>query len=335
MEYRTFGRTGLRVSVCGLGGGGESRLGLRKGSTEGQAVDLVRRALDLGITYFDTAPNYGTEGVIGRALEGRRQQAVVSSKTVARRLDGAMVDATGVRRALDETLRRLRTDVLDVYHVHRVRPDDYQYTLAEIVPTMLALQDEGKIRFLGITESTGSDGRHGMLERALEDDCWDVLMTGFTFFNQSARDVLFPVSIERGIGVEIMASARSYFSRPEQLTQEILRLTHAGVVDRSEVDVENPLGFLFDESDLASLTEASYRFVAHEPGVHVVLVGTGNPAHLEANAQSLSAGPLPAEVSKRLVALLGHLSLEVDAPWRKPARTALSTTSPPPFRERI
>ena len=320
MEYRTFGRTGLTVSICGLGGGGESRLGLRKGSTEGQAVDLVRRAVDLGINYFDTAPNYGTEGVIGRALEGCRHESVISSKTVARRPDGSMVDAAGVRRALDETLGRLRTDVVDVYHMHRVRAEDYEYTLAEIVPTLLSLRDEGKIRFLGITESTGSDGRHSMLERALQDDCWDVLMTGFTFFNQSARDVLFPVTIERGIGVEIMASARSYFSRPEQLAAEIVRLAEDGVVDRGEVDLEKPLGFLLDEVDVASLSEASYRFVAHEPGVHVVLVGTGNPAHLEENARSLSAGPLPAGVSKRLVTLLGHLSLEVDAPWRKQGR---------------
>ena len=318
MEYRAFGRTGVDVSICGLGGGGESRLGLRKGSTEDQAVALVRRALDLGITYVDTAENYGTEPVIGRALEGRRHEVVVSSKTVARRPDGTLVDGPAVRRALDETLSRLRTDVLDVYHMHRVRPEDYEYTLAELVPTLLALRDEGKLRFLGITESTGSDARHGMLRRALQDDCWDAIMTGFTFFNQSARDVLFPVTLERGVGVEIMASARSYFSRPERLAEEIVRLAEAGVIDRGEVDVANPLGFLLDETDVASLTEASYRFVAHEPGVSVVLVGTGNPAHLEENARSLSAGPLPAEVGKRLVALLGHLSIEVDAPWRKP-----------------
>jgi L-galactose dehydrogenase len=315
MDYRTLGRTGLRTSVCGLGGGGESRLGLRKGSTEDQAIAVVRRAVDLGITFFDTAPNYGTEGVIGRALEGRRDDVVISSKTLARRKDGSLVDRAGVREALEETLRRLRTDVVDVYHLHRVRPEDYEYAVAEIVPELLALRDAGKIRALGITESTGSDGRHSMLSRALADDCWDVMMTGFTFFNQSARDVLFPKTIERGIGIEIMASARSYFSRPEQLAAEIVRLSGEGLIGPDDVDPADPLAFLLGE--VRSLTEASYRFVAHEPGVHVVLVGTGNPAHLEENVRSLSAGPLPAEVTKRLVALFGHLSLDVDAPWRK------------------
>jgi hypothetical protein len=90
-----------------------------------------------------------------------------------------------------------------------------------------------------------------------------------------------------------------------------------GVISRDEVDPADPLRFLAD-GGVQSLTEASYRFVAHEPGVHVVLVGTGNPAHLEENARALSSGPLPAEVTKRLVSLFGHLSMAVDAPWRRP-----------------
>ena len=318
MEYRTFGRTGLRVSVCGLGGGGESRLGLKKGSTEDQAIDVVRRGVDLGINYFDTAPNYGTEDVIGRALEGRRDDVVISSKTLARRDDGPRVAGTEVRRKLEETLRKLRSDVVDVYHLHRVQPDDYEYALAEIVPELLALREEGKIRFLGISESTGSDARHALLSRAVEDDVWDVVMTGFTFFNQSARDVLFPTTIEKDIAVEIMASARSYFSRPEQLAEKIARLAEAGVIGQDDIDPGDPLRFLAD-GGVRSLTEASYRFVAHEPGVHVVLVGTGNPAHLEENARALSSGPLPPEVTRRLVSLFGHLSMAVDAPWRQPA----------------
>jgi L-galactose dehydrogenase len=241
---------------------------------------------------------------------------VISSKTVARRDDGSPVTGPDVRAALEETLRKLRSDVVDVYHLHRVQPDDYAYAVAEIVPELLALRDEGKIRFLGISESTGSDARHSMLCRAVQDDVWDVVMTGFTFFNQSARDLLFPTTIAKDIAIEIMASARSYFSRPEQLAEEITRLADAGVIGRDEIDPADPLRFLAD-GGVRSLTEASYRFVAHEPGVHVVLVGTGNPAHLEENARALSSGPLPAEVTKRLVSLFGHLSMAVDAPWRR------------------
>lgn len=317
MEYRTFGRTGLRVSVCGLGGGGESRLGLAKGSTEEQAIAVVRRALELGINYFDTAPNYGTEDVLGRALHGHGDDVVVSSKTVTRRKDGSPVDRAGVRQGIEETLRKLRRDVVDVYHLHRVRPEDYEYASDEIVPELLALRDEGKLRFLGISESSGHDAQHSMLRRAMEDDCFDVMMTGFTFFNQSAREVLFPKAIEKGVAIEIMASARSYFSRPGQLAEEIGRLADAGVIGRDDIDAADPLSFLKESGDVQSPTEASYRFVAHEPGVHVVLLGTGNPAHLEENVRSLSAGPLPTAVNDKLVSLFGHLSMAVDAPWRR------------------
>ncbi len=235
---------------------------------------------------------------------------------LARRKDGSLVRREDVRAGLAETLRKLRTDVLDVYHLHRVQPDDYEYSLAEIVPELLALRDEGAIRALGISESTGTDARHALLARALQDDCWDVVMTGFTFFNQSSRDVLFPTTIEKDVAVEIMASARSYFSRPGELAEEIGRLADAGVIGRDEVDLADPLGFLKESGDVQSTTEASYRFAAHEPGVHVVLVGTGNPAHLEENVRSLSAGPLPAAVHQKLVSLFGHLSMAVDAPWR-------------------
>ena len=151
-----------------------------------------------------------------------------------------------MRRALEGTLQRLRSDVVDVYHLHRVRPEDYEYAATEIVPELLALRDEGKIRFLGISESTGSDARHSMLARAVQDDVWDVVMTGFTFFNQSARDVLFPTTIAKDVAVEIMASARSYFSRPEQLAEEIARLVDSGVIGRDDVDPADPLRFLAD-----------------------------------------------------------------------------------------
>ena len=107
MEYRTFGRTGLRVSVCGLGGGGESRLGLAKGSTEDEAIAVVRRALDLGVTYVDTAPSYGTEDVIGRALQGSADEVVVSSKTLVRRDDGSPVEQAAAAGLLRRDLRRL------------------------------------------------------------------------------------------------------------------------------------------------------------------------------------------------------------------------------------
>ena len=81
-------------------------MGLAKGSTDDQAIALVRRAFDLGVTYFDTAPNYGTEDVIGRALEGHRDDVVISSKILPRLRDGSPVDRAQLRRGLETTLSR-------------------------------------------------------------------------------------------------------------------------------------------------------------------------------------------------------------------------------------
>ena len=89
MEYGTLGRTGLEVSVAGLGCGGNSKLGLASGRSEAQAVEIVRRALDLGVNFFDTAAAYGTEAVVGEGLRGvPRDRVVISTKALVER-DGA------------------------------------------------------------------------------------------------------------------------------------------------------------------------------------------------------------------------------------------------------
>ena len=88
MHYTTLGRTGLRVSVAGLGTGGFSRMGLKTGKTEDEAARLVLDAIEFGVNFIDTAPPYGTEGVVGRALKSiPRDQVVVATKSTVHRND--------------------------------------------------------------------------------------------------------------------------------------------------------------------------------------------------------------------------------------------------------
>ncbi len=315
MDYRTFGRTGLSVSVAGLGAGGASRLGLSYGSSEEEAVAVIHRALELGITYFDTAENYETEEVVGRGLAGHRDEVVLSSKVGVHLESGERRSAAALRDAVELSLKKLGTDRLDVFHLHRVSFEDYPYCVAELVPELEGLRAAGKLAFTGISESTSDDPSHEMLALAAEDDLFDVVMVGFTFFNQSARDRLLPTLIANNSGVEIMATARSQFSRPEQLAEEVLALVEQGAIDGAEVDALDPLAFLTD-SGVTSVAEGSYRFSAHEPGVHVVLVGTGRIEHLEENVVSLNAGPLPPAVHDRIVRLFGHLAAAVYVPGR-------------------
>jgi aryl-alcohol dehydrogenase-like predicted oxidoreductase len=292
MDSTVLGATGLKVSVMGLGCGGPSRLGLATGSTEESAIAVVRRALALGIDFIDSAEGYGTETAVGKAIRGvPRDQVVLSTKVGPRNKEG-LSNAADIRARVEECLRRLRTDYVDILHLHAVRLADYAYVHAELVPALLDLRSQGKIRFLGVTEQFAADPQHAMLRRALEDDCWEVIMVGFNLLNQSARDTLFPKTRAMGIGVLNMFAVRRALSDGEKLKAALQGLVEQGLLRTGDFDPEAPLDFLLQEGGAFSLPDAAYRFCRDEPGIHVVLSGTGSREHLEANAASLSRPPL-------------------------------------------
>jgi aryl-alcohol dehydrogenase-like predicted oxidoreductase len=299
MDYTTLGRTRLRVSVMGLGCGGHSRLGQSYGNTEEQSVEVVERALDLGVNFFDTAEAYGTEEILGKGLQGaRRDQVVISTKRSVWGDDG--LRAEGVAPALEASLRRLGTDYVDVYHLHGLSAQHYDSAVGELVPELIRLRDQGKLRFIGVTEAFASDPGHEMLSRAVQDDCWDVIMVGHNILNQSARERVLATTMEKNIGVLIMFAVRRALSDRKALAEALADLRERGRVDSKLVGDETALDFLIHPGGATSLQDAAYRFARYEPGVHVVLSGTGRVEHLEANAESLSRPPLPAADVKRL-----------------------------------
>jgi L-galactose dehydrogenase len=146
-----------------------------------------------------------------------------------------------------------------------------------------------------------------MLQRAVQDDYWDVMMVGFNLLNHSARTRVFPHTIAKNVGVLIMFAVRRALSNPERLRETMAELTGAGLVDPAGFDQSDPLGFLLDEGGASTVTEAAYRYCRYEPGAHVVLSGTGNVHHLEENVRSLLAPPLPAAVTTRLNKLFANV----------------------------
>ena len=299
MEYRTLGRTGLQVSVMGIGAGGPSRLGQGDGiRTEAESIDLVLRGLDAGINFIDTAEAYRTEEIVGGAIAQReRSKIIISTK---KRLRGENISPAELRAGLHNSLRRLRTDYVDVYHLHGLKPEQYEYYLREIAPVMQDLRDEGKIRFIGVTENWSGDLEHKMLARAIQDGAWDVIMVGFNLLNQSARETVLRAAIENNIGVLIMFAIRRALSQPAKLKATIQSLIDSGEVDPRDIDLANPLSFLVESGAAPSVADAAYRFCRDEPGTHVILSGTGVPQHLDANLATFERPPLPAEVSARL-----------------------------------
>lgn len=307
MDYVTFGRTGMSVSAIGLGTGGASKLGIGNGAGELHAIEVIHRALELGITYFDTAKGYGTELVVGNGLRGSRENIVLSTKAYASRDDGTLLSAEQFRDEIEDSLRLLQTDVIDVYHLHRLALSEYDYAINEILPVLELCRDQGKIRFFGVSESTSQDANHELLARVARDGFFDVLMAGFNLFNQGARASVFPDSIKNNLAVEIMGAARGPYSKPELLRGAVLALIASGQLEQDGIDRDDPLGFLIGPDQATTLAEASYRLARYEPGVHVVLVGTGNIAHLEQNIVSTQRGPLPADDLALVRKRFGHL----------------------------
>jgi L-galactose dehydrogenase len=308
MDTVTLGRTALEVSVVALGAGGHSRLGIRRGASEAEAAELVRAAVGRGITIIDTAPVYGTEPVVGAGLVGLRDGVVISSKvrtTVAGSAHdgGDFIAPAAVRESVEASLRALRTDRIDILHLHGVRPHQYEFCLNHLAPEMLKLREQGKIRFLGITEGFGVDAEHEVMRRAAHDGVWDVLMLGHNFVNPSAAELVLPHAQASGLGVMCMYAVRGALARRDTLQALVDRLVAQGEVDRGAADRDDPAAFLVADGVAGSLTEAAYRFCRHTPGIDVVMTGTGSLAHLDQNIASIQGKPLPADVLQRLTAI--------------------------------
>lgn len=300
MDTITLGRTNLQVSVMGMGGGGPSRLGSRdNGLEEAESIAIVQQALDAGVNFIDTAEVYGTEAIVGKAIKGHKREDIVISTKKSTWEDGPMTREV-VISSLEDSLRRLDTDYVDIYHLHGLKLEQYDAYVQDIVPVLQDMQQQGKIRYIGVTEAWNGDKEHTMLQRALQDDIWDVFMVGFNLLNQSARETVLQPCIEKNIGTLMMFVVRRALSLPDYFKEVLQGLVESGELDPADIDMNDPLGFLTADGIAESIPDAAYRFCRYEPGVHVTLSGTGNPKHLQENIASLQRPPLPPETVERL-----------------------------------
>jgi L-galactose dehydrogenase len=317
MEYTTLGRTGLRVSVAGLGCGGFSQLGLGTGKGEADAIGIIREALDLGVNLFDTAASYSTEPVLGRALRGVPRDSVVICTKAPFGVSSPNSTPESAVASLDRSLKALGTDYIDVYQLHGVAPGAYDHAVEAIAPALLREKEKGKFRHLGITETAPGDPLHETVPRACEAGVWDVVMVAFHMMHQNARNAVFPLTRLHRVGTLMMFAVRNIFSRPERLAATLRELAADGEIPQALADSPDPLGFLVhsEGGGASSVIDAAYRFVRHEPGADVVLFGTGDPLHLRSNIASILKPPLPEADRARLASLFGHLvGVGLDAP---------------------
>ena len=198
MKTRKLGPSGPEVSAIGLGCMGMSAF--YGGADEAQSTAVIHRALDLGVTLFDTAEMYGphaNEILLGKALKDRRNQAFIATKFgINYNADRSklMVDGSpaNVRRAIEGSLQRLGVDHVDLYYLHRVDPDT---PIEETVGAMAELVTEGKVRFLGLSEASP-----GTLRKAHATHPITALQTEYSLWSREPEDELFAVTRELGIG---------------------------------------------------------------------------------------------------------------------------------------
>lgn len=199
MKTRKLGPNGPEVSAIGLGCMGMAAF-YGQASDEAQATAVIHRALDLGVTFFDTAEMYGpqtNEIQVGKALAGRRNDAFVATKfgigynadRTALAVDGTPAN---VRRAIEGSLKRLNMDHVDLYYLHRVDPNT---PIEETVGAMGELVTEGKVRFLGLSEAAPETIRRGHAEHPIT-----ALQTEYSLWSREPEDGILETVRELGIG---------------------------------------------------------------------------------------------------------------------------------------
>ena len=198
MKTRKLGLGGPEVSAIGLGCMGMSAF--YGGSDEAQSIAVIHRALDLGVTLFDTAEVYGphtNELLLGKALKGRRDEAFIATKfgigyNADRTALGVDGSPANVRRAIEGSLSRLGVDHVDLYYLHRVDPDT---PIEETVGAMAELVKEGKVRFLGLSEAAPATIRRAHAEHPIT-----ALQTEYSLWSREPEDEIFATVRELGIG---------------------------------------------------------------------------------------------------------------------------------------
>ncbi|MFT5172368.1 MAG: L-galactose dehydrogenase [Gammaproteobacteria bacterium] len=315
MVYTTLGRTGLKVSVAGLGCGGFSRLGQGHGASAAHSIDVVRAALDAGVNFLDTAESYRTEDIVGKALlPSERDAVVISTKTLIVK-DGERRTAEQVIASLHASLKRLNTERVEVFHLHAVAPQHIDYAIEVIAPALLKERDAGRIAHLGITETAPNDFEHVVLPKAIDSGLFDVVMVAFHVLHQNARDSVFPLTQAQGVATLLMFAVRLVFSQPDRLRATLAELVASGQLPAELAAEQEPLAFMTEREGLLGIVDAAYRYARHEAGVDVVLFGTGSIEHLATNIQSILADPLPDAALAQARERFGHLvGVGLDAP---------------------
>jgi len=297
MEYRTLGRTGLRVSDVGFGAmtiGGE----VFGATDDNESLKALHHALDLGMNFIDTADAYGrghSEELIAQVLKTRRKEVVLATKGGNQymvRQGLRNFEPEYISGALEQSLQRLQIDAIDLYQLHNPSAEVMQR--GEIFELLDRFKREGKIRFYGVSLETVADGIV-----ALQTGKPDTLQVVYNILHQDPEAELFPLAQAHNIGIiprvpleRGVLSGR--FTNPSDFARDDFRGRMFSEKSLAPLtSALEKLGFLVS-GDVPNLAQAALRFVLSHPAVSSVIPGIRTPSQVDANAAA-SGKRLPAE----------------------------------------
>lgn len=305
MRYREFGKAGIKVSELGFGAwqiGGS--IGIGRLSTgygwveEGEAVAAIRRAIELGVNFFDTSDAYGigrSEEIIGRTLEGKRDSVIIATKGGAvPHFDGFLGDFSKehLTAACHRSLKRLRTDYIDIYQLHGFAAKGRISHLAEAYEVLDELKKRGDIRFAGVSIDYIEDGIEAASMPVI-----DSIQVIYNILYQEPRAKLFPLCKEKGIGIIARVplmygmltdkyDANAVFPEDDWRSRWDRDRIAEYIAKRDRV-------IILLKPPTENIVEVALRFVLAEDAVSTVIPGIKSVTHLEENVKYVEDISLP------------------------------------------
>lgn len=297
MNKRTLGQTGMEVSELGLGGLFVSSYG---GEYE-QARLAILRALELGVNYIDTAPNYhNSEEVIGKALSGVTTPLILSTKLGGRPQPFQPQDKDCLMQSVTESLRLLGRDAIDMLIIHEPdRPGEYDWWSdpetfdGPVLELLDQLKRDGVVRFIGIGGTTA----YAMAD-LIKTGKFDVVLTAFNYsiLWREAEQAVLPAAIAQKMGI-IVGSPLQQGALAQRHDEEVRHGARWLSPPRRQQLLE--LYTFLDQLDIP-LYELALRFVISNPAISTTLMGARSRTEVEHNIRAVEQGPLPQDVIARL-----------------------------------
>jgi len=289
MEYRVLGRTGLRVSVVGLGT--MVHAGHFGPMSDAESLGAIDAALDLGVNFIDTSDAYGaghSEGLLGKALKGRRDKVILATKggntMVGPNKGKTNFSVSYITRVLDDSLKRLQTDYVDLYQLHN--PNVEVIERGEVWEMLERRKKEGKIRRIGVSINKMEEGM-----AAVKSGYSDTIQVEYNMLVQEPAQQLFPMAQKANVGViarvplrrALLTGKMTPADQKRFQGEDVRARSFAGDLFAKELEKVESLRFLV-RGPVKSLAQAAIAFCLAHPAVSVTIPGARNAGQMQENA---------------------------------------------------